>query len=841
MENGEKMTENSEELRTKKVDFGIDLGTTTSIIAHCEGGDTPIIPNLISNRNFTPSAVAIDEDGNIDVGESAKRQSLLDSKNAAAEFKLKMGMNYKYHFEDSGMDLLPEELSAEVLKELKNSVYKQLDKKINSAVITVPADFSPIKIKATEKAAKLAGFEFSPIIMEPVAAAYAYSNYLDENGTWLMYDLGGGTFDVSIVKLEDDDFLNLSHSGDERLGGNLIDWDIVYKIFAKKVSDDLGLTDFNKKEKKYEKAFAKLKGAAEEAKKDLSNSDRAKAFVDALLVHDGEIYDFKYTLTKDELEEIMTPYIKRTINHCNDALKKAKLNTSDIDYIVLVGGSTLSPVIRENIEKEFDIPLKYDIDPTTVVAKGAALFAGTIPDPSTGKFREDSFGLKLDYEATGPMDEEFYVTGEVISDKVDDFDGFTIEVINIKTKRSTGKISVEDDGYFEFELIPEDKINKYSINLYDSTGSLVELDENSANAIEYEVKPNQKIILPHTLGLGLADDTLFVLAKEGSLLPYHNMEPFKTTSEVTQGDASTYLSMPLYNGTAKVASNNEQVGELLISGDDVKKTILKNSEITITVDIDESRNMQFDVKVLDTGEKFPFNLCDDIPTVDPNIVKRKFIDAKDKYRNYKSEYGSGDNEEIKTYLNQIEEENIIENISDFIENAENDEDELYQADKLIKKLNEILNNIDAICGEKEKIGKIQIIREQVRKTVEKNGSYECQEKFDRISDEIDEAIENEDYIKIEQLESALMEMEINCGDPCEKMKEALVFLIMMAEYDDEDADLVNELKQEGMKAISNEDCPAMANIGQQLMNLMKDGSGRDGPGVFPVGGGVIRD
>ena len=833
------MAKDSEELRTKKVDFGIDLGTTTSIIAHCEGNDTPIIPNLRSNRNFTPSAVSIDDEGNIEVGESAKILSLLDSDNAAAEFKLKMGMSKKYHFKDSGIELLPEELSAEVLKDLKNSVFKQLDKKITSAVITVPADFSPIKIKATEKAAKLAGFEFSPIIMEPVAAAYAYSNYLNENGTWLIYDLGGGTFDVSIVKLEDDEFLNLSHSGDERLGGNLIDWDIVVKIFAKKISEDLGLDDFNRKEEKYKKAFAKLKGAAEEAKKDLSNSDKAKVFVDSLMIHNNEIYDFKYTLKKEELEEIMTPYIKRTINHCNDALKKAKLNAEDIDYIILVGGSTISPVIRENIAKAFDIPLKYDLDPTTVVAKGAALFAGTIPDPNV-HIKSGNFGLKLKYEATGPIDEEFYVTGEVVSDEVDDFDGFAIEAINMKTNRTTGKISVEDDGFFEFELVPEDKINRYSLNLYDATGSLVELDENSANGIEYkEAHENIKIILPHTLGLGLADDTLFILAKEGSLLPYHNMEPFKTTAEVTQG-TDKYLSLPLYNGTAKVASNNEQVGELLITGEEVKKTILKGSEITITVDIDESRNMKFEVRVLDTGEQFPFELDDDIQTLDYNTIKKNFIDAKNKYGELKSKCSSENTtDEIDAYLNQIEEENIIGNITDFIENAENDEDSLYQADKLIKKLKEILNNIEEFFDDKDKIGKIKNLRDQVRKTVESNGSYECQEKFDRISNEVDEAIENEDYIKISQLEDALMEMELNCGDPCEKIKEVLLYLIMFAEYEDDDEALVSELKQEGMKALSNDDCPAMANIGQQLANLMIGGG--QGPGVMPLGGGVMRD
>jgi molecular chaperone DnaK len=828
------MSKNSDELRTKTVDFGIDLGTTTSIIAHCEGNDTPIIPNLISNRNFTPSAVAIDDDGNIDVGESAKRQVLFDPKNAAAEFKLKMGMSKKYHFEDSGMDLLPEELSAEVLKDLKNSVYKQLDQKVNSAVITVPADFSPIKINATKKAAELAGFKFTPIIMEPVAAAYAYSNFSDENGTWLIYDLGGGTFDVSIVKLEDKDFKNLAHSGDERLGGNLIDWDIVYKIFAKKVSKDLGLSDFNGKNKeKYAKPFAKLKGAAEEAKKDLSNSEKARVFVDSLMVHDNEIYDFKYTLKKDELEEIMKPYIKRTINHCNTAMKKAKLTADEIDYIILVGGSTLSPVIRENLENTFNIPLKYDIDPTTVVAKGAAQYAGTIPDTNV-EVETDSFAIKLNYKATGPEKEPFYVSGEVISKKIDDFDGFAIEATNVKTKRSTGKLQVESDGFFEFELLPEDETNTYSISLYDASGSLVELDKSSPNAIEYKIGHPQKTILPHTLGLGLYDDTLFILAKEGSPLPYHNMEIFETTAEVTKGNASSYISLPLYNGTAKVASNNEKIGELIISGDIVNKTILKGSEITITVDIDESRVMKFDVRVPDTGQQFPFKIHDNIDEITYDEVISKFRKAKAKYSDIKSKYANEEsNDEIEEYLNQIEEENIIGNINDFIEGAENDEDSLFQANKLINQLNEILNNIQNIFDEGNQFDEIIELRENVRQLVYDNGTQENKDDFEDVSHELDSAIENEDLKKIDQIRDSLLRLKAECTpqeDIEEQIKQALLYLMLLAEYEEEDMALVNDLKEQGRIALDNDDLPAMANVANKLMELMKDDNTPGHPG-----------
>jgi molecular chaperone DnaK len=537
------------------------------------------------------------------------------------------------------------------------------------------------------------------------------------------------------------------------------------------------------------------------------------------MIHDNDIYDFKYTLKKEELEEIMKPYIKRTINHCNTALKKANLTPDKIDYIILVGGSTLSPVIRESLESTFDIPLKYDIDPTTVVAKGAAQFAGTIPDPIYVPY-EDSFGLKLDYESKGPLNEEFYVSGEVLSDKVDDFEGFTIEAINIKTKRSTGKVPVESDGYFEFELIPEDEINKYSINLYDASGSLVELDKNSANAIEYKAGTPPVIILPHTLGLGLRDDSLFILAKEGSPLPYHNMEPFKTTVEVTKGEKTSVLRIPLYNGTATKASNNEQVGTLRINGTEVDRTIRKGSEITVTVDIDESRVMKFDVRDLDTGQKFDFEIFDGYVIPAQDMIIDKFNLAKGRYEDLKEKCrGEIVPDEIEEYLTQIEEENIIGNITAFIEKSENDEDELVQAEKLIKQLNEILNHIDEYFEEQEQFENVKEFRDDLRKIVNEKGTLEDKDVFNDLSNQLDDAIQNNDRTKAKQIQELFgaLRYKINRFDD---LKGMFLWLTLMGKYDPSDAEIVSDLKERGSMAISNEDEDTLENVVGNLMQLV---------------------
>jgi molecular chaperone DnaK (HSP70) len=482
------MNDNSKEVKT--VDFGIDLGRENAIIARWVEDHATIIPNMITQKNYTPSAVALDEDGNAIVGDEAKRQSLYDPENVATEFKFQIGSDKTYHFKDAEMDLTAEELTAKVLNVLKNSAIIQTGEKITSAVITVPCDFNPIQFHATIKAAELAGLEFTPIIMEPVAAAYAYSNPEKKKETFLVYTFGESGFDASIIYKDDSDFMNLADSNDNFLNENLIDWDIVYKIFAKKVRQDLGLDDFNEKNKaRYMKQFARLKIAAEKLKNDLSNSyedarlmenfliddyqiydfkypinneaieqtnsplddeefmnlfrlndekkhenmidmdiayktiakkireDKrsddfdekrerymrqlaklkiasekgekkasdsyeATIFIENFLVHDMEIYDFKCSLKMEELEEIMNPYIQKTLKDSNDTLKISGMAPGDIDYVILVGNTSINPIVRENLKNAFGIPLRYDIDPTTVVAQGAARFAGTIPQPN---------------------------------------------------------------------------------------------------------------------------------------------------------------------------------------------------------------------------------------------------------------------------------------------------------------------------------------------------------------------------------------------------------------------------------------------------------------------------
>ncbi|MFW6106894.1 MAG: Hsp70 family protein, partial [bacterium] len=262
-------------MQRRSIDFGIDLGTTNSTIAVIDGTDARVIPNKVGS-GITPSAVWIDKRDSIHVGQEAKLRALVDDPdNADLEFKLRMGLGAegKKLFVRSGRELLPEELSAEVLKSLKTDVQTNMGEELRAAVITVPAAFENPSTNATMKAAKLAGFATSPLLLEPVAASLAYGFQSEsENVYWFSYDFGGGTFDAAIMRIRDGLIQVVNHDGDNFLGGKLIDWDIVTKKLVRAITGQFNLPEFTRGNPRWKVAFGKMKYHAEQAKIEVCRS-----------------------------------------------------------------------------------------------------------------------------------------------------------------------------------------------------------------------------------------------------------------------------------------------------------------------------------------------------------------------------------------------------------------------------------------------------------------------------------------------------------------------------------------------------------------------------------------
>ncbi|AEP01938.1 molecular chaperone DnaK [Weizmannia coagulans] len=371
--------------------IGIDLGTTNSCVAVLEGGEPKVIPNPEGGRT-TPSVVAF-KNGERQVGEVAKRQAITNP-NTIISIKRHMGTTHKVTAE--GKEYTPQEISAMILQYLKSYAEDYLGEKVEKAVITVPAYFNDAQRQATKDAGKIAGLEVERIINEPTAAALAYGlDKTDEDQTILVFDLGGGTFDVSILELGDGVFEVHATAGDNHLGGDDFDQAIIdYLVSEFKKEHGIDLS-------KDKMALQRLKDAAEKAKKDLSGVTSTQISLPFITAGESGPLHLEMTLTRAKFDELTADLVERTMGPTRQALQDAGLTANDIDKVILVGGSTRIPAVQEAIRKEIGKEPHKGVNPDEVVAMGAAIQGGVLTGDVKDVVLLDVTPLSLGIETMG--------------------------------------------------------------------------------------------------------------------------------------------------------------------------------------------------------------------------------------------------------------------------------------------------------------------------------------------------------------------------------------------------------------------------------------------------------
>ena len=590
------------------IDYGIDLGTTNSSIAVASGTSTEVLKNNLES-DVTPSAVYINRNGNLWVGHGA-RTKIGDERaegDLHMEFKRRMGTGFEYGFRASGRRMRPEDLSAEVLKSLRGDVAQKRNEQISAAVITVPAAFELHQCEATKRAAELAGFRTALLLQEPVAAALAYGfQRVEAKAYWMVFDFGGGTFDAALIRSEDGTMSVVNHGGDNFLGGSDIDWAIVEQLLAPRVAKQFGAPEFRRGVERYRYDLIRLKAAAETAKIDLSR--REATLVEATLRNvAGETVTFETELTRQDITRVATPIINKAVTIAQRVLSEKDLGAAAVERMIFVGGPTLAPYFRAIVKQRLGVPFDFNVDPLTVVARGAAVFASTqriaAAPVAKSQMRANRFGFELLCKPVGSEPDPL-VGGRISVPMGGTVVGYSLEVMNQQSKWRSGKITLNESAAFQLNVRAEKGIqNVFALELRDPTGTLCETEPAEFNYTMGMVVDEQPII--NNVGVAMADNRLGIHFTKGQSLPAKSTRTYRTAVGVRLGESGNVLRIPIIEGNRDLADRNILIGSLEITAEKVKRDIPAGCEIEVTFSMDASRMLKVVAYVPLLDEEFP--------------------------------------------------------------------------------------------------------------------------------------------------------------------------------------------------------------------------------------------
>jgi len=603
--------------------LGIDLGTTNSAATVFDGERLEVVRGS-SGDTLTPSVVRIDARGNVTVGSRARRFLNKDPENTRAEFKRLMGSEQRCRFAAANLDKAPEELAALVLSSLRKDVESQLGFSPTCAVVAVPALFELPQVRATSEAARLAGFERLETIQEPVASALA-SGWSAEvaRGAWLVYDLGGGTFDVSLLETQEGLLRVVGHDGDNFLGGRDFDLAIVDWLSAP-IASNFGVT-ISRSNPEHSNALLQLKTAAEEAKIELSRgSSQTTVVIEDLRVESEALDLVEVVLTTSDLTRLTTPLIERTLRITERLLQTHGVRT--LERVVLVGGPTMMPSLREQLQQSLEAPLATGLDPMLLVSQGAALFAATAAlDARPRATAAPSKGprLWLQYPAMTADTAPF-----IVGRKLDEQPAITaVRFLRMDEAWSSDWMPLEADGTFSGML---------SLNRRASSQFRVEarLDGDSIvtpSPAEITVVHGVSIGEPplaRTIGVARANDTVAVYFERGSPLPMRKTFTLRTVENVAPSLTEYALRVPIVQGDFPFAHLCRLVGVIQIPASTLTAPLPVDSVIELTLEVD--RGGALNARALVPAQNLVFDHVEQLvaPAISPEKMRELLKDVE---------------------------------------------------------------------------------------------------------------------------------------------------------------------------------------------------------------------
>jgi len=756
-------------MNNKTIAIGIDLGTTNSSIAINMNGQIEIMKKP-GGVEYTPSVFGFDKSCNKIVGQKAydylyKYNSKDEDKNFKAEIKRIMGTPETVFFERPKIAMSPEEISSEILMSLKEDILRKFpDFDTTAAVITVPAAFSVLQSEATKRAGNLAGFKYVVLLQEPIAAAISYGFMNIKNENWIIYDLGGGTFDVALVSCKDGILSVLGHSGDNFLGGKNIDWDIVDTIIVPKIIAKYKLTNFTRKNTKYSSFFSRLKYYAETAKIELSQYKKTTIEIEEIGKDDvGEDIRLSIEITRQEFEKLIETKIDETIKLTRETLKEAGIKNSSVKRIILVGGPTQIPYVRERLENELKIKVDSSVDPLTVVAHGACVYALSqiIPveylQTDDKKIEKGAHKLKLNY-VTLTSDIEESVTGSV--EGLSDDEQYYVQIqsdsglfTGPKTKLNKGKM------YYSVNVEPN-KQNLYWIYLFDQKGNAVKVTPDSfviTHGLSVAGAP-----IPHSIGVVVASkdfsknrviNTCEKIFEKGSILPLKKtLDVYKTSRRLKKGEDSS-LDIDIVEGESDIPDRNTFLCKLGIQGKDLPYDLPEGTPVELTLDMNESRELSAAayIPLIDMTVNARYTVKDEV--VDVRIMSDDFGLQRKRAEAVLEDCSLEERKKISDTIQSVEEG---------IDNSSVDEDEKRKASKQLKDLKILLDKTEEEKAMPQMIKRHTMLIDEVQKIINEYADPQQREELNnqlqKIRNESKKAIDDNNKTLLIRINEQLWEL-----------------------------------------------------------------------------------
>lgn len=568
----------------RTVDVGIDLGTTNSCAAAMVDGEPQVVPNVEWGESLTPSCVAINRRGEIEVGNAAVNVLVTDAANAAEGFKRFIGSNRTWTFPASGACYSPEQLSALVLQSIRRDLQAFLNEEVDSAVITIPAVFGERERSATLSAAREAGFAYTELVQEPIAAGLAYGwGKTDDERPFLVYDIGGGTFDAAIVQVAHGQLVVRAHRGEHALGGRDIDRAILNQIVRPQLEGRVDPAELDRSERR-------LLHLLEEAKKRLSRVPETKVPLEGSVIDaSGRPVADVLTISRRDLDPLIDPVVHRTVEVVEELLGETGLTPADLRGIVLVGGPTRMPRLRELLREKFGDILQTKIDPLTVVARGAALHAASVVKRRETRLEARRPGVQQLRIEFSPVSDQPTVPVGIAGEGSRLPDGCSIRIARADGLWQTGQIPVEANKVITKVSLGAGRRSVFRIELLDPSGTPVPVEPD-----EFAIVSGLAAVAPplsRNIGVSVATPTgprFHMLAKRGDPLPLTKRERFRTMQGVRVGAADVALEVVFLEGDSEKPQRCREIGVVKLTGEMIERPLPADSDVEVTLKITTS-------------------------------------------------------------------------------------------------------------------------------------------------------------------------------------------------------------------------------------------------------------